>query len=77
MVPRLWAEPERMLTIAEAATVLGLTPSTVRADAAAGRIPGARKFGGVWMIPDPPKRRLPNHAQGRPGRPATPNPPRK
>lgn len=41
-----------MLTVAQAATALGVTVVRVRALLAAGRIPGAAKFGRDWAIPE-------------------------
>ncbi len=35
----------------EAATYFGLTPETIRRLCRAGKIPGARRVGGVWRIP--------------------------
>lgn len=38
------------LAVEQAAKVLGLNPYTVRAWVREGRIPGARKVGGKWMV---------------------------
>ncbi len=44
-----------MITLPAAATLLGLTPSALRKAIAAGRIPGAKKVGRDWFVPNPPK----------------------
>lgn len=41
------------LGVVHVATVLGLSPHTVRAWMREGRLPGARKVGGKWMVPLP------------------------
>lgn len=51
------------ITAHEAAELHQVTPRRIQLLAATERIPGAKKFGGVWMIPEgftvqpPPKRR--------------------
>ena len=39
------------MTLKEAAEKWGVTPRRVNYDCAAGRIPGAVKMAGVWLIP--------------------------
>lgn len=43
-----------MLTAAEAAARLGITADRVRMLARQRRIPGARRVGRDWRLPDPP-----------------------
>ena len=44
----------RLLTVAQAAERFGISVSGCRALCVQGRIKGAVKVGGVWLIPDPP-----------------------
>lgn len=56
---------DRLLTIPEAATELGVSAQRVRRLAARGRIVGAVKCGRDWLIPAPVR-----VTPGKPGRPA-------
>lgn len=42
-----------MITVKQAAERLGVNVARVRALALAGRIPGAKKLGRDWFLPDP------------------------
>lgn len=43
-----------MITVADAATLLGCTPNRIRALCRESRIPGAEKLGRDWLLPDRP-----------------------
>lgn len=45
---------ETLISVTDAATLLGYHQSRVRQLLAEGRIKGARKVGSVWVIPHPP-----------------------
>lgn len=45
------SESERVVTVSEAAGILGVSEPRVRALLLKGRIVGARKFGHMWAIP--------------------------
>ena len=47
-----------MLTAEQLAQRLGVKPTTIRKDAAAGRIPGARKIGRDWTFPEDAQRHV-------------------
>ena len=46
------------MTLKEAAEKWGVTPRRVNYYCAGGRIPGAVKMAGVWLIPKPQRSRL-------------------
>ena len=48
---------ERMLTVNEAAEILGLDRSSICRMCRNGQLIGAKKFGHVWMVPHPIRRK--------------------
>lgn len=44
-----------MITITQAAALLGVSPARLRVLCRDGRIPGAKRVGAVWLLPDRPK----------------------
>ncbi len=48
--PEQRPEQEQFLTVKEAARLLRVSERTMRKHLAAGRMPGARRFGALWRI---------------------------
>lgn len=61
--------PVRAVSVAEAADALGVSERRVRQLIDAGRVPGAERIGGVWLIPTDKDGRPKIELRG-PGRPA-------
>ena len=57
-----------MITVKEAAGKLGVNDSRVRQLLLEGRIKGAQKMAGVWLLPNNPVIKKPSNPRGRPAK---------
>lgn len=58
---------QNLITVADAASRLGITPCRVRVLIRSGRVPGAARYGSQWLIPADSLKAVATRLPGRPG----------